>query len=460
MRVLFVNPPVIRSATSAAENDFRLGGIPMQPWMRKVPGLRFAWRRLGIDKGFRYGVRAGSRWPWTLEVPVESPNYPFFMGYAAAIVAADGHTANIIDSVADEEYSYKRFLKRVQDWAPDLIIQECATPTIDIDLWLAPQLARIADLAVAGPHFAEDEIVREVQQLHPEIKYILRGEYILGAQQLVRERRPGVYKAQAVMDVDSIPFPFRAYPSAAKYFDPSMPTPRPQLQIYGSKGCPFKCTFCVWPQAMFQKKVSLRQPERIAAEIREAVALHGYRSIFFDDDTFNMGTDRISRLCDLLKEIGLPWTMMGRLDISPDWLYEKMVDSGCVGMRFGIETFDLQVLARVKKGIERKDFRGTLERLCNKYPNLMLHITMMRDMPGQSEEAHQLDMQIIHGLGFATEGNVLRSYQLSRCAPFPGTEMYEELKASGNQEVLHDFRKYDGGQETVMKTINVTRINA
>lgn len=348
----------------------------------------------------------------------------------------------------------------MQDWAPDLIIQECATPTIDIDLWLAPQLARIADLAVAGPHFAEDEIVREVQQLHPEIKYILRGEYILGAQQLVRERRPGVYKAQAVMDVDSIPFPFRAYPSAAKYFDPSMPTPRPQLQIYGSKGCPFKCTFCVWPQAMFQKKVSLRQPEWIAAEIREAVALHGYRSIFFDDDTFNMGTDRISRLCDLLKEIGLPWTMMGRLDISPDWLYEKMVDSGCVGMRFGIETFDLQVLARVKKGIERKDFRGTLERLCNKYPNLMLHITMMRDMPGQSEEAHQLDMQIIHGLGFATEGNVLRSYQLSRCAPFPGTEMYEELKASGNQEVLHDFRKYDGGQETVMKTINVTRINA
>jgi radical SAM superfamily enzyme YgiQ (UPF0313 family) len=337
-------------------------------------------------------------------------------------------------------------------------VQECSTPTIDIDLWMARKLTKIADLAVAGPHFTEDEIVNQVQRDYPEIKYILRGEYIYGSQRLVRELRHGVYEAEVVTDVDTIPFPFRAYAAATKYYDPTMPTPRPQLQIYGSKGCPFKCTFCVWPQAMFQKKVSLRQPERIAAEIREAVASHGYRSIFFDDDTFNMGTERISQLCDLLKEIGLPWTMMGRLDISPDWLYEKMVDSGCVGMRFGIETFDLEVLARVKKGIERKDFRGTLERLCKNYPNLMLHITMMRDMPGQSEEAHQIDMKIIHEMGFTTD-DMRRSYQLSRCSPLPGTEMYEELKSSGNEAVLHDFRKYDGGQETVMKTINVKADN-
>ncbi|NKD76843.1 radical SAM protein [Haematospirillum sp. H1815] len=453
MRVLFVNPPVIRSEKSSAENDFKLDGVPLYPWLRKIPGIRFLWRRLGIGRGIRYGVRAGSRWPWTMDVPHGGPHYPFFMGYAASLVAADGHQVNIIDAVSDEEYSYERFLKRVSDWKPDLIVQECSTPTVDIDLWMARKLAKIADLAVAGPHFTENEIVSQVQRDYPEIKYILRGEYIYGAQKLVRELRPGVYEGQVVTDLDTIPFPFRDYPAALNYYDPSMPTARPQLQIYGSKGCPFKCTFCVWPQAMFQKKVSLRDPERIAAEIREAVALYGYRSIFFDDDTFNMGTERISRLCDLLKEIGLPWTMMGRLDISPDWLYEKMVDSGCVGMRFGIETFDLQVLARVKKGIERKDFRGTLERLCTKYPNLMLHITMMRDMPGQSEEAHQLDMEIIHGLGFTVD-NMRRSYQLSHCSPFPGTEMYKELKAGDAEAVLHDFRKYDGGQETVMKTIN------
>ena len=454
MRVLFVNPPVVRSEKSSPENEFKLDGIPYSRWLRAIPGSAWVWKNLRLGGTIRYGVRAGSRWPWTMDIPTAgSPHYPFFMGYAAALVAQDGHAVNIIDSVADEEHSYKHFLERVRAWQPDLILLECSTPTIDIDLWLARKLTEIADVAVAGPHFADDEIVADIQKNHPAVKYILKGEYIYGAQDLVRRLEPGVYESRVVTEVDTIPFPFRAYPAAAKYFDPTMPTPKPQLQIYGSKGCPFKCTFCVWPQAMFQKKVSLRDPDRIAAEIREAVALHGYRSIFFDDDTFNMGTERISKLCDHLKEIGLPWTMMGRLDISPDWLYDKMVDSGCVGMRFGIETFNLEVLARVKKGIERKDFRGTLERLAAPFPHLFIHITMRKDMPGQTEEMHQLDMKIIHDMGFTTT-DMRRSYQLSHCAPFPGTELFEQLRSEGGAEVLKDYRKYDGGQDTVMKTIN------
>jgi len=388
-----------------------------------------------------------------MDRPHGGPHYPFFMGYAAALVASDGHVVDIIDSVVDEEYSYRRFLDRVKAWTPDLIIQECSTPTIDIDLWLAPQLAQIADVALAGPHFADEDIVAQVQRDCPEIKYILRGEYSYGSQRLVRDLRPGVYDS-IVTDLDHVPFPFRAYPAAKKYYDPTMPAPRPQLQIYGSKGCPFKCTFCSWPTVMYHKKVSLRDPELIADEIKAAVAMHGYRSIFFDDDTFNMGTERISRLCDYLKEIGLPWTMMGRLDISPDWLYEKMVDSGCVGMRFGIESFNLDALSRVKKGIERKDYRGALERLSMNFPDLMLHITMMRDMPGLTEEQHQLDMKIIKDMGF-TQHNMHRSYQLSRCAPFPGTELYEELKKDDAKKVLlENFKHYDGGQSTVMTGID------
>jgi anaerobic magnesium-protoporphyrin IX monomethyl ester cyclase len=456
MRVLFVNPPVIRSEHSSAVNDFRIDGFVFHSKYRKNKYIKYFFyllRKFGLGKGVRYGVRAGSRWPWTMEIPHEGPPYPFFMGYAAALVEKDGHEVNVIDCVADEEYSYKNFLLKVEKWRPDLIILECSTPTIDIDTWISKKLAKIADVALAGSHFTEKEILIDFQKNNKHIKYILEGEYIKSALELVSSLRPGVYEADVVTDLELIPFPYRKYPAAIKYFDPTMPTPKPQLQIYGSKGCPFKCTFCVWPQAMFKKNVALRSPEEIAREIRQAVSLNGYKSIFFDDDTFNMGTDRISRLCDELKEIGLPWTMMGRLDISPDWLYDKMIESGCVGMRFGIETFNLEVLARVKKGIERKDFKGTLERLASKYPSLMIHITMMKDMPGQTEEMHILDMQIMHDMGFS-EHNILRSYQLSRCAPFPGTELYDEMKLSGNIAILQDFRKHDGGQDTVMKDLN------
>jgi anaerobic magnesium-protoporphyrin IX monomethyl ester cyclase len=464
MKVLFVNPPVIRSEHSSAKNNFRIDGFVFKSRFRKIPGanrLFHALHKLGLGNGVRYGVRAGSRWPWTMDMPtMGSPNYPFFMGYAAALVKLDGHDVNIIDSVANEVYDYEEFLQQVRKEVPDLIIFECSTPTIDIDLWLTNKLVEIADVAVCGPHFSNDEIAQDTLREHPHIKYILKGEYILGAQRLVKTLVPGIYDVNVVEDLESIPFPFRDYPSAVNYFDPSMPTPMPQLQIYGSKGCPFKCTFCAWPQAMFMKKVALRKPEHIAEEIRQALKLNKYKSIFFDDDTFNMGTERISKLCDHLKEIGLPWTMMGRLDISPDWLYDKMIESGCVGMRFGIETFNLQVLINVKKGIERKDFKGTLERLSNKYPNLMLHITMMKDMPGQTEEIHQLDMKIVHEMGFLAQDKspkeMLRTFQLSHCAPFPGTEMYDQIQSSGDGKtiaILKDYRKHDGGQHTVMKDL-------
>jgi radical SAM superfamily enzyme YgiQ (UPF0313 family) len=257
---------------------------------------------------------------------------------------------------------------------------------------------------------------------------------------------------EVVKDLDSLPFPFRDYKSATKYYDPSMATPKPQLQVYAGKGCPFRCTFCSWPQNMYFGNVSLRDPKKIAQEIRENVKKFGFKSIFFDDDTFNLGNDRISQLCDELKVIGLPWTMMGRLDCSPDWLFDKMVESGCVGMRFGVESFDLGVLATINKGLEKTDFLNTLRHLSEKYPELMIHLTMMKDLPGQTEEIHLRDLEILKELGYSTE-NHRRNYQLSSCVPFPGTKMYADLVAKKGEASLSDYSLYEGSQDTIIKKL-------
>jgi radical SAM superfamily enzyme YgiQ (UPF0313 family) len=452
MKVIFVNPPNIRTKDSTPENDFRIDKFIFKPEFSKIKGsgklFYFLNKIIGIGKGVRYGVRAGSRWPWTMDRPHGGPPYPFFMGYAASYIQSSGFEVNILDAVAEEEYDYEKFLEIVRNEHADIVVVECSTPTIDIDVWFANKVAEYSAVALAGPHLNE-VTVKEIQEQNPQIKYYLLGEYILSSLKMAQTLREGIYSSEVLKDVDSIPFPFRDYKSAINYYDPTMPTPRPQLQIYGSKGCPFKCTFCSWPQTMYFGNVSLREPKNIALEIQEAVAKYNFKSVFFDDDTFNMGTKRISELCDYLKEIGLPWTMMGRLDISPDWLYDKMVDSGCVGMRFGIETFNLEVLKNVEKGIERKDFKATLEHIVAKHPKLMIHVTMMKDMPGQTIEDHENDMQIMKNMGFSTH-NMFRSYQLSQCVPFPGTKLYEQMKASLGEEKMKEYKAYDGGQKTIM----------
>jgi radical SAM superfamily enzyme YgiQ (UPF0313 family) len=452
MKILFVNPPVIRFGTHSPEHDIRIDSLifKLKLTLRKIPYSYRILDRIGIRPGARFGVRAGSRWPWTAEYPLSALHYPFMIGYAASLLKSHGFKVNIIDAVAEEEYSYQRFIEIVRNEHADIVVIECSTPTIDIDLWMAKKISAFTKVAMAGPHLTTN--AQEIQDQNPFITFLLKGEYILNSLEMARTERPGIYDSEVVSDLDALPYPFRDYPLATAYFDPSMPTARPQLQIYSSKGCPFRCTFCLWPHTMYQGKVALRKPETVAQEIRYCVDKYGYKSIFFDDDTFNIGTDRVSRLCDELKQIGLPWSMMGRLDCSPDWLYDKMVDAGCAGMRFGIETFNLEILKNINKGIERVDFKKTLEHLSRSYPDIYIHITMMKDLPGQTEEIHRLDMDILRDMGFSTR-NSYRSYQLSSCAPFPGTKMYEDLVKDKNTN-LQDYSRYDGGQDTLMNEVN------
>ena len=452
MKILFVNPPVVRYKNTSPENDQRVNSFLFKTKLRYRGHILYNLLDiLGVGRGMRYGVRAGSRWPWTQDAPFDALHYPFIMGYAASYLKESGYDVNIIDAIAEEEYSYDNFIGKVKEEKADIVVIECSTPTIDIDLWMAKRITEFTDVALAGPHLTRKS--EEIQSKYPYIKYLLKGEYIKSTLNMVRMKKNGIYESEVVVDIDSVPFPFRDYKSVIKYYDPTMPTARPQLQIYGSKGCPFECSFCMWPQTMYQGKVSLRKPEKVAQEIRESVEKYGFKSIFFDDDTFNLGTHRINKLCEELAVIGLPWTMMGRLDCSPDWLYDKMVDCGCVGMRFGIETFNIDVLKKVNKGIERVDYKNTLKYLSEKYPDLMIHLTMMKNLPGQSEDIHQYDIKILEGLGYSTN-NVYRSYQLASCAPFPGTQLYNDLVEKMGEEILADYSHYDGGQDTIMKAMN------
>jgi len=453
MKVLFINPPNIRSATSTPENDFSIKEFIVPKHLSKIKWSEKFFKSLdylfGIGSGVRYGVRAGSRWPFTMDQPTGYAPFPFFMGYAASNLKKHGFEVNILDAVAEIEYDYESFLNEVKSEKADIVILECSTPTIDIDVWFANKVSEFSKVALAGPHLNQSTVA-EIMPNNPNISFFLLGEYIISSLKMVQSGKNGVYESEVLKDIDSYPHPFRDFKSATKYFEPTMPTPKPQLQLYGSKGCPFKCTFCSWPQTMYFGNVALRSPEDIAKEINNAVEKDDYKSILFDDDTFNLGTKRISKLCDYLKEINLPWTMMGRLDISPDWLYDKMVDSGCVGMRFGVETFNIDVLKNIEKGIERRDFKKTLEYICLTYPEVMIHITMMSDMPGQTAEDTEIDMEIIKEMGFSND-NILRTYQLSKCAPFPGTKLYEQMENKLDEATLKTYTLYDGGQDTIMK---------
>ena len=454
MKILLANSPVVKYNGEFKNIEYKLKINKLYKKLKTILGKGlYNILPLPFKSGFEYGVRAGSRWPYSLkDIKIDGKHggapYPFIMGYSAAILKNNGFDVEMLDAVVSGIHSYKKFLKIVKKSKADIVILECSTPTINIDLYLANEISKFCDVALAGPHLT-DLITIDLMKNNPNIKYFLKGEYILSSLKMAQTLQKGIYENEVVKNINDIPFPYRDYCDAEKYFDPTMPTAKPQLQIYASKGCPFKCKYCVWPQVMYKGNVTLREPKLIAQEIRENVEKYGYKSIFFDDDTFNIGNERISELCDYLKEIGLPWTMMGRLDCSPDWLFDKMVACGCVGMRFGVESFNIDVLKNINKGLERIDFLKTIKHLSESYPDLYIHLTMMKNLPGQTEEIHQNDMKILKELGYSID-NIKRSYQLASCVPFPGTQLYKELVEKYGEERLKNWEKYNGATNTIM----------
>ena len=194
---------------------------------------------------------------------------------------------------------------------------------------------------------------------------------------------------------------------------------------------------------MYANTFSPRNPQSVAAEIRFCLERFNSKSIFFDDDTFNIGTERISALCDELQVIGLPWTMMGRLDTSPEWLFDKMVDCGCVGMRFGVETFCAHIQTRIKKMLDVDKAIQMLEYLKTKHSRLPIHITTMCNLPGETSQDRDYNNAVVEKLGFDNLGHI-HNHQLSTCVPFPGTGLYEQLASMGFTDQLLDFHSYDG----------------
>src|SRR4051812_1280214 len=114
----------------------------------RVALLNPPWQRPG-----HYGVRAGSRWPHFEPDTTRYMPYPFYLGYTASLLEEAGFEQCLLDGCATRE-SDAAYLERVKRFAPDVIVQENATASIDVDLRWARTLKQEtgAFLLMTGHH--------------------------------------------------------------------------------------------------------------------------------------------------------------------------------------------------------------------------------------------------------------------------------------------------------------------
>ena len=239
-----------------------------------------------------YGVRAGSRWPHFEEECSDYLPFPFFLAYATAILEKAGHECLLVDGIA-ERGSEDAYIARAAAFKPQVAILEVSTASLDTDL---RQAAKIKDacpqchIVFCGLHV--DMFEPAFLEQTPCVDFVIKGEYDVIVEPLVRAIEDGqnydavpnlVYRTpsgagkdtprqEVVHDLDSLPWPARHSLPMLNYYDLPGGIPAPSLQMWASRGCPFKCIFCAWPQIMYgNNKYRTRNPVDVVDEIEWCV---------------------------------------------------------------------------------------------------------------------------------------------------------------------------------------------
>lgn len=394
MRVLFSNPPWWVSE-----------GTAQTPDGQTVHGA-FA------------GVRAGSRWPFTF-FQQSLPDrfkfgdylpYPFFMGYAASYLdQLEGVSVTLRDSIALRE-SYVSFFGYLQDHRFDYIVIESATPSWETDSKIIAAIKQIQShtkIIVTGPISSEGERLLVDHDIHAVVK----GEYEKGVTRVIQGESGVIdHDLLTLEEMNASPFPYFDNNTAHRYWDPNPQGQQaPQAQVWASRGCPFKCIFCVWPATMTgddpdgtgRRRVRQYSPEYMEAFITELVERYGYRSIYFDDDTFNLGNAHVVKICEVMDRIGLPWSAMCRADTIRMETWQIMKDAGCFGVKIGVESGNQFVVDKiVNKHLDLNYTRQVVHHL--KAIGMTVHGTFTYGLPGETKDQMLDTKKFIADLPFDT----------------------------------------------------------
>jgi anaerobic magnesium-protoporphyrin IX monomethyl ester cyclase len=407
----------------------------------------------------RIGFRANVRWPFTIPLSVfrakgsASYHFPIYHAYLAALMMREGLEVGVIDATLDL-LDIPAFIRRLKAEKPDICVVETSTPSFPTDILTMRAVKKELGIPIVaiGPHTTIFH--REALAEHPCIDYIARGEFEATVTELVTHLRdgkdPGGVRGISrrsggavvvnedrpfIHDLDSLPYPARDLYRWERYHEPSY-LALPWITMITSRGCPFRCTYCLWPQVMYGGGFRARSARNVVDEMEHCVRRYKPGEIFFDDDTFTIGTKRVLGICDEITRRGLSviWSCMGRVDTVDEEMLSRMHGAGCRKIKFGVETGSPAIMRAIRKGIDLARVPGAFA--AAKRCGLEVHGTFMIGLPGETPETVRETVALAKKLPND-------SLQFSIATPFPGTEFFAQCKRDGLL-VTEDWADYDG----------------
>ena len=389
--------------------------------------------------------------------------YPIFLAYSAAQLKAAGHSVSYIDSVI-QDFDMKQTLAEARKEKPDVIFMETTTPSIEADYLSLGELkdATGAKIVVGGPHatYFHNKVLKEC----PAIDIVIRHEFDTKIAGVISnldnlERVNGITfrtgneiidngDGEVCEDLDTVPFPDRDTIPWHWYLE-AWYSRRPFMNMMTSRGCPYHCTFCLWPQVMYGHKQRFRSLDNVFAEIGMLVKRYGLRELNIDDGTFTTRRERVIEFCRRLRKekYSLIWTCNGRVDNIDDEMLGEMRLAGCKMIRLGVESGSQEVLDRIRKGLTLAQIEEGVRRV--KKSGIQALGGFMFGFPYDSRKS------VEQTIAFAKKLSPDQvQFSINMC--YPGTSLYEYAR-DNDLLLANSFQEFDMTHGPVVKTLDMER---
>jgi anaerobic magnesium-protoporphyrin IX monomethyl ester cyclase len=243
----------------------------------------------------------------------------------------------------------------------------------------------------------------------------------------------GVFRSPLVEDVDSIPFPaydlfqIEIYRLLREMH--AGPTDFVMPMISG-RGCTFKCNFCYRMDEGFRP----RSADSIIDEIRLLRDRWGINYITFSDELLMSSVKRTTSLCTSFLDAGLKfkWFCNGRLNYAKPDVLALMKRAGCVGINYGIEAVDDQILKNMNKNLNVDQIVTGIENTLA--AGISPGFNIIFGNIGENQDVLDKDVAFLLKYDDGAHRRTIRPV-----TPYPGTALYYHAIEKGLLKDVADF---------------------
>ena len=207
------------------------------------------------------------------------------------------------------------------------------------------------------------------------------------------------------------------------------------MPMIATRGCPYECTFCSNPE-MWTTLWYARDPEKVLDEIQTYREQYGATNFDFYDLTAIVKRTWIVQFTNriLERQMVFTWQLPSgtRSEAIDTEVSRLLYESGCRNMSYAPESGSPAVLKRIKKVVKLDRLEASVLGAVHAGLNVKLNIIM--GFPNETRTELGETVRFLSRMGLAGVHDI----SISLFSPYPGSELYHDLRKSGRIPELSD----------------------